>query len=71
MFGDRDEADPSASHRVVPKSEADRAVIREALLKHFFFVSLAEDDLHTVIDAMERRDVRSGEVRCCRPQFGS
>ena len=61
IYGDG--ADEPVALRVVPKSDADRKAIREALCSHFIFSSIGQQQLEGVVDVMTRANVAKDEVR--------
>ncbi|CAE7947433.1 TPK3 [Symbiodinium sp. KB8] len=60
IYGDG--ADEPVALRVVPKSDADRKAIREALCSHFIFSSIGQQQLEGVVDVMTRANVAKDEV---------
>lgn len=60
IYGDSVEA--GATRTVEPKSDADRASIRESLLAHFLFAELSKPQLEGVIDVMAKVSVDAGEA---------
>jgi cAMP-dependent protein kinase regulator len=51
----------SAQTRIIPKTEAERNQIRQAVKMNFLFSALDENQMSTVIDAMESKHYKAGQ----------
>ena len=56
--------------KVVPKSEASREILAHSLLSHFLFSRLGDDELITLVDAMEKKELNEGDAVISQGDFG-
>ena len=48
--------------KVIPKGDVSREIIANALLSHFLFSRLPDTEIITLVDAMERFEVKKGQL---------
>jgi len=72
LFGES--FDPSAHQnqpkKQIPKSEQSREILAHSLLSHFLFSRLEDDELITLVDAMEERKFQAGEAVITQGDYG-